>query len=481
MDNIELNSYEGKIETIVWPFYRYNVLIPKQTKVDLFVWLFLSIYIQQCQVYKRDKKVYDITTEIDTRKIIQNRFPEVINAQIMDLIVSKIKSDFVYLDKQNKKLTFKEETFSFVKTYQELFNKELQIKYMYQCALTGDVVPYFGDEIIENDENKAPYSVDDQRTPTIHAIKEAIKKFVKLDKINRSDMSLASKDENVEYFDEFSESFFDDENDDEFTTEVKKNINKDDFAVQIVDGYKTQVNYRIKVFVEDNELKVTSPFTSYTNNWMNRKFLQAQNSNQGFKDIIAKINQKWIIPEEVIDNRIKLASNNWEKALSYTAPLMKLVLALGKKRLINNVYHIDQYFNLNDYDPYWINIGKYLEGLFRELPKNNNKDKSFDFYKMLLETYGNQNKVDVNDLLKIRVYENWKNDSNNLKSRIIDAIFEHNWLKGDSVYNEVICDIFKLYSIRNSRSHFNTESVEKPSTEHIDKLYKITIATKDLI
>ena len=481
MDNMELNLNEGKVETLVWPFYRYNVLLPKQTKVDLFVWLFLSVYIQQCLVYNKDKKIYDLTSELDTRKIIQNRFPEVINNQIMDLIVSKVKIDFTYLDKESKKITFKDETFSFVKTYQELFSKELQIKYMYQCAFTGDVVPFFGDDVIDNDENRASCSVKDQKTPIIQTIKEAYKKFVKLDKVNRNDLVMNRPSENIDYIDEDSESFFDDDFFDEFQAEVKNKIDVDNFAVQIVDGYKTQVNYRVKVFVEDNELKVISPFPSYTNNWLNRKFLQAQNLNDEFKDIISTIKQKWIIPEEVINNKIKLASNNWESSLKHTAALMKLVLGLGKKRSIESIYMIDQYFDHNDYDPYWMNIGKYLEGLFKDLPRNNNKDKSFSYYTMLLKTYGKENNVDVSALVRQKVYDNWKSEHNNFKSKIVDAIFEHEWFKSESMYSNIITDIFELYNYRNSRSHFNLEDVIKPSTQQLDTLYKITSATKDLI
>ena len=65
-----LNPNEGKtVDNIVWPFYRYSALIPKQIGADLFVWLYLSLVILQNQQKGLQKDNY--TDEV--KKEVENK------------------------------------------------------------------------------------------------------------------------------------------------------------------------------------------------------------------------------------------------------------------------------------------------------------------------------------------------------------------------------------------------------------------------
>lgn len=85
----KLNPNEGKtVDNIVWPFYRYSALIPKQIGADLFVWLYLSLVILQNRQKGLPKDSYtdEVTKEVEI--IILEKFSSVIDKQIFDKIIT---------------------------------------------------------------------------------------------------------------------------------------------------------------------------------------------------------------------------------------------------------------------------------------------------------------------------------------------------------------------------------------------------------
>ena len=106
-----LNPNEGKtVDNIVWPFYRYSALIPKQIGADLFVWLYLSLVILQNQQKGLHKDSYTDEVKKEVELIILDKFSSVIDRQTFDKIRANAERDFIV------STGLKEETFSFVDT-----------------------------------------------------------------------------------------------------------------------------------------------------------------------------------------------------------------------------------------------------------------------------------------------------------------------------------------------------------------------------
>ena len=149
-----LNPNEGKtVDNIVWPFYRYSALIPKQIGADLFVWLYLSLVILQNQQKGLQKDSYTDEVKKEVELIMLEKFSSVIDGQTFDKIRANAERDFTVSTR------LKEETFSFVDTYESLFSDKLDVKYIYQDAITGEVVPFFGDTAHIDDSDRRENSL----------------------------------------------------------------------------------------------------------------------------------------------------------------------------------------------------------------------------------------------------------------------------------------------------------------------------------
>ena len=473
------SNTKNHVDVISWPFYRYSILIPKQTRVDLFVWLFISLFLYQNQNSRNDRKAYDLVIEKDVSRMIMDRFPTIINKQIMDLIIEKVKHDFVtsFTDKNGlKSFIFKEETYSFVKTYEELFSSSLEIRYMYQDAITGDIIPFFPDNIIQYDEGSEVFHAYITKNPETSKVKSAYKQYLKIQKLNKN---IKSTNENIDVFladyDDEEETFFDDDYENMFEAEVKEKLNSADISIQFLDGQKALFNYEVKVYVEDNELHVKSPFETFTDTWLNNKFMQAQNVNESFKKYVDDMVKKYTLKNIDEQKYSKLALVKKDIDLQHTSGLYKLTQSIGADHLKKIIMKIDHYFSSNDYEPYWSNVGKYLEALVFELPKFSNKDKKFDYYAEFLNSYGKQNNVDIQKLINQEIHQAWCKGTRNIKAYLSEMIINNNLLSKKSMYYNFINDIFELYNERNRTQHYNTEKITKPETTQIDKLYKISM------
>ena len=138
MNNELFNPNEGKkIDTLVWPFYRYSALIPEQIGGDLFVWLYLSLISFENQNQGLARNNYSDAIKQSVEKILQDKFSSVIDSQTLERIIRNAETQFIDGGK------IKEETFSFIDTYETLFSDKLDVKYIFQDAITGEVLPFF--------------------------------------------------------------------------------------------------------------------------------------------------------------------------------------------------------------------------------------------------------------------------------------------------------------------------------------------------
>ena len=82
-----LNPNEGKtVNKIVWPFYRYSALIPKQIGADLFVWLYLSLVVLQNQQKGLPRDSYTVDVQNNVEVIFQDKFSSVIDKTTLNKI-----------------------------------------------------------------------------------------------------------------------------------------------------------------------------------------------------------------------------------------------------------------------------------------------------------------------------------------------------------------------------------------------------------
>ena len=149
------NPHEGqKIDNLIWPFYRYSALMPEQIGGDLFVWLFLSLISYENQTQGLPRNNYSEAVKNNVEILLRDKFSAVIDGQTLGKIVHNAETQFIEGN------TIKEETFSFIDTYESLFSDKLDVKYIYQDAITGEVLPFFGDtsgiEDARNTDNRIP-------------------------------------------------------------------------------------------------------------------------------------------------------------------------------------------------------------------------------------------------------------------------------------------------------------------------------------
>ena len=188
MENNELiNPREGQEidEKIIWPFYRFSAVIPNQIGGDIFVWLYLSLVVFVNESKKLNKDNYNDDVKIEAQKLINEKFSNIIDYQTMEKIVSKAEKDFIADDK------IKEDTFTFLDTFENLFADNCETRMVYQDAVTGEVLPYFGDTSNIEDYHVRSGVEDCERFdrlkvdyPSSRAIKKAYDQYMKLKKFN---------------------------------------------------------------------------------------------------------------------------------------------------------------------------------------------------------------------------------------------------------------------------------------------------------
>lgn len=164
----KIDCYENQVvDHVSWPFYRYTALLPEQIGGDMFVWLFLSLCVYVNETNGHSKDAYPKETVDTVRRMLTEKFSSVIDGQTLDKIQANAERDFV---KDGK---IKEETFSFLSTYENLFSDKLEKKYVFQDAITGEIVPNFDDHLEVDDGEGEGKAISERsvKSPTKLSIK----------------------------------------------------------------------------------------------------------------------------------------------------------------------------------------------------------------------------------------------------------------------------------------------------------------------
>lgn len=496
------NPYEGKeVDKIVWPFYRYSALIPEQLGGDMFVWLYLSLVVFNNERRTLPRDNYDDSGKMDVQKILTDQFGNVIDGQTLEKIINNAERDFVETIKSQdgKKIKIlKSETFSFIDTYENLFSDKLDVKYIYQDAITGEVLPFFGDTSFIEDSQYKNLVIkvrEGVKEPTKKAVKKAYEQYTKIKKFN-SNPAEVEVELIDEFYDEDEQTFIEDSDFEALETQEKKqepqNLRK--YNVIFLKDKKAEFDLDVSVFVEDNELVVKSPFGINTNQWINKCLKKGRNVSESLDLKMKELESIFLIEEKRIDNYIEGHKNDFASNLFIFQTLYRMIDSLQDNRIREYVVKLDQKFREQD-ELFYFYCGKFLERLLKKIQYSNTnalqrQQTTQEVFCMELDNKFCDKNIKYEFLKSANIYHDWvrkytKKDGTeftSFKADLTDILLRTDLINSPLMYPTFIDDIFSLYSLRSSVDHDDDRSVNMDiGKEKAEKLTKIVKVLFELI
>ena len=484
-----LNPNEGKtVDNIVWPFYRYSALIPKQIGADLFVWLYLSLVILQNQQkgLQRDSYTDEVKKEVEI--IMLEKFASVIDSQTFDKIRANAERDFTVSNR------LKDETFSFVDTYESLFSDKLDVKYVYQDAITGEVVPFFGDTAHIDDSDRRENTLKTRsgiKEPPKVAVKRAYEHYMRLKKYS-------SDSEAVEIQSEFDELFFDEDAqtfiDGDFETfeekvEVAEQKSLRDYNVIFLKDIKVLYDVDIPVFVRANELMLMSPFDRITDQWFNRCAVKAQNVSEDVADLFKALRQQYIVAERRIGEFKETKKSDFASTLKHCDVIYRMIDTLNDDELRKDLVCLEQSFNAKQIVAYYY-VGRILDTLVRDHIEYTGRTMeidrlatTYDRFCLELDAKCQYRNVRYDSLKRKGVFSNWQSRKDvradgkknaSFKADIADIVLKTDFIASEAMYPSFFSDLFKLYDDRSKADHADRDAKVDPSMiQNLEKALKV--------
>ena len=497
-NNLLIGEFENKkVCTIAWPFVRYEALIPEQIKGDLFVWLYLSLFTYKNEQNNLAKNSYSLAVKEEVKKILADKFGKIIDAQTLDKIIANAENDYVVMDDERSSL--KAEVFGFLETYEELFSDKLQLRYIFQDGITGEVVPDFSDSFDLDKKEAGKKDVDKKFTenknlkkPSKGAIKKAFKAFQLLLKgqivvEDKLDEELIDDSPFDEFDDEDRQEFFDtlEENDifesEEKTEKTKKRINIDNYAIRYYDAPSRIYYLKIDLWINKNQIFAYSPFDPSTDQWLNRSIVKARNINPEIDEYFKEIERTYTVKEDETEIKKFFGyKDSVSDQMKWCGPLYRLVFSLNNLEMKKTVFKLDSLFDAHS--EYFFNeVGKYLEYLIEPFKRHNadeRKSITKEAFISEIEIKCNPKGIDYKRLTYTEVYKNWLEGWDHFKADVADIIISTDVTESNLIYSDFITDLFALYDLRNVNGHKkkvgDTRNDIKPGQEHLDKLLKVT-------
>ena len=484
-----LNPNEGKtVDNIVWPFYRYSALIPKQIGADLFVWLYLSLVILQNQQKGLPKDSYtdEVTKEVEI--IILEKFSSVVDKQIFDKIKANAEDDFV------ASARLKEETFSFVDTYESLFSDKLDVKYVYQDAITGEVVPFFGDTAHLDDSDRRDNALKTRsgiKEPPKAAVKRAYEHYMRLKKYSSdSEAEEIQAEFDEQFFDEDAQTFIDGdfETFDE-KTETREQKSLKDYNVIFLKDSKVLFDLDVSVFVRGNELMLKSPFDKITDQWLNRCAVKAQNVSEDVAELFKELKRKYLIEERRISEFRETQKSDFASTLKHCAVIYRMIDSLNDDQLKRDVIDLDANYNSNKLTAHF-HVGRILDMLVRDhveyagrTPESERQTMTYDRFRMEMDAKFCYTNIDYRRLQSEGVFRDWKNrkyigfdgkKNVSFKADIADIVLKTDFVHSKAMYPSFFSDLFKLYDDRSKADHADRDAKIDPALiQKLEKALKV--------
>lgn len=488
MNNEEIfNPYEGQsVDSIVLPFYRYSALLPKELGGDLFVWLYLSLVVFTNEGKNLAKDSYTDEVKQIVQKILIDKFGNVIDSQTFEKIVSNAERDFV------DGVVLKQNTFTFLDTYEDLFSDKLDVKYVYQDAITGEVVPFFGDtSYLEDVKENGIIVREGIKEPSKKAVKKAYEQYAKIKKFSSNYETVEIELED-EYDDADEQTYLDDSyfDESEEIPEKKELKNLRDYNVIFLKDKKTIFHLETKVFVEDNELVFKSPFGVNTNLWINKCIKKGRNVSEPLNARIKEIESKYLIEEKHITEYVETHKADFASHLQYLSTLYRMIDSLNDNRMREYVVKLDQMLKSQD-ELFYFYCGKFLERILKKIKYSNKsnadqrRNTSFEMFCNEIENKFHFKNIKYEFLKSKNIYFDWarkytKKDGtefSSFKADLTDILLRTDIVDNKLMYPSFIDEIFNLYSSRSTVDHdddnYSNLKIEADNAEKLTKIVKV--------
>lgn len=501
MNNEIFNQFEGQeVAKLIWPFYRYSALIPEQIGGDLFVWLYLSLVSFNNQGKGLPQDNYSEDVKQDVQKILNDQFSAVIDGQTLEKIVSNAEKDFVMevmLQEGFKAKKLKAETFSFIDTYENLFSDKLDVKYIYQDAITGEVLPFFGDTSWIEDARNTDKRITARasvKEPSKKAVKKAYDQYIKIKKHNGPD-EVQEIELSDEYVDEDEQTYLDDNVEEVTFTETKKeekSLNK--YNVIFLKDKQALFNFEVPLVVEDNELIARSPFGKNTNQWMDKCLKKGRNISDELDSQVKEYENAFIVEERKIESYIEDHKKDFASSLKVFQTLYRMIDSLNDNRLREYVVKLDAGF-VEQNELFYFHCGKFLERIIKKINynKSDTNARSWTDYDTFCREIDNKlqyKNIQYNFIKSQNIFNDWKKKYSrrdgkefaSFKADVVDIMLRTDLIDNPLMYPSFIDDLFNLYSLRSTVDHDDDNAINiKIGQDKADKLLKTTKVLFELI
>lgn len=486
------NQYVG---SFLWPFVRYDVLMPQQIRTDLFEWLYLSLVVHQNEQRGLDKKSYTKEVKDDVRHMIKQKFSSLLDDIVIDNIILMAEKEFTI--KINTRYGSGEilidETFSFLDTYEDLFSSQVTVQRVFQDGICGGVVPCFKEDIFikdakQNDNCELRLLVKDK--PTLEQIKKAYLLFNRLSTIasNQDD----ALDETEEFYDEDAEVDFAPEKQDFETTNAEENKNTmSNFSTHFIENSRCEFKLEISVYSDGDKLYIDTPFDSdVTLKWMNKRLPQVRSVCEELDKYFKGLESKYITTK-VDGNNDNLLLFVHRKGiadqLTKCGDIYRLIEHLSNKYddLKKLLIDVDKQF-ASKHKSYFNSLGNYLECLIAQIVDRTDIQmrKYYDYNQYCTEInyICKQLGVSARPFLSETIFNHWKKGWKHFKADLASIFLANKKMQNNAkLYASFVQDMFDLYDSRNNGSHYQAGKKYSYESDDITKLFDVTIVLIELI
>ncbi len=473
MNNNEiLNPLEGqRVGEFIYPFYRFSAIIPNQIGGDIFVWLYLSLVVFVNETKNFSKENYNEEVKLEAQKLIIDKFSNIVDYQTLEKIVNNAEKDFIISER------IKEDTFFFLDTFENLFAETCETRMVYQDAITGEILPFFGDtsniedSIISTDadENKK-FARSKLKDPSSRSIKKAYEQYMKLKKFNS--VSLYADVELVDdFYDEDEQTFLDSSVEGVFFEEKKEIKSLKQMDVIPIQDTKVEINLLVPIYIKDNQLSARSPFGKITDEWFAKCMLKGRNISEDMDKKLKAMEKQYCIEERKIESYIESNHRDFASTLKYCQTIYRLIDSLADNKIRKYVVKIDDSFRGGDSSVFFNNIGLLLEAVISKI-QYSGKTTAIERTQTNFNSFCNQidnrcrhTSVNYRLLQSKHIFDNWKKkdvkrdgtEFNYFKADITDIVMRTNLINSPIIYDSFLENLFYLYNLRNKYgSHHNS-------------------------
>lgn len=490
-----MQEHRKYVGSFIWPFVRYDVLMPKQNRTDLFEWLYLSLVVHQNEQRNFAQNSYTKEVKDEVRHVIKQRFSSLLDDTVIDSIISTAEREFVVKEdtRHSANEYLSANTFSFLDTYEDLFSEQITVQRVFQDGICGGVVPCFTEDVfVKDSKNDGDISLQllVKDKPTQKQIKNAYVLFNRLNSaVDSQEVEL--QDEN-EFYDEDAEVDFV-PGTHEFEAESATKVGRPgtDFSTHFIDNSRCEYKLEIPVYFDGEKLYIGTPFDSDTTlKWMNKRLLEARSVCAELDQYFQSLEAKYIGVKST-DKGADVLQFVYRKGIAdqmtKCGDIYRLIDHLPeqyndlKKILID----IDKQF-VSKHKSYFNALGTYLECLLHQfvdrtdVPARQYYDYN-QYCSMINYTCANLG-VNGRPFLSENVFKNWQKGWDHFKADLAGLFLSNAKMRGNAkTYTEFVQDTFDLYDKRNNGSHYKQGITYNYEDTDITKLFNVTRVLIELI